>query len=81
MDLIYRGMNHYLKKKPSGKKFHDPLAACCAIDPTIGEWAEVQIYYDHGVGEWGSRFVDRRTGTWIITEYDDGKFVEVLTMV
>lgn len=40
LELIWRGMDRYLGKS-DGKKLHDPLAACCAIEPSIGEWAEV----------------------------------------
>jgi pyrimidine-specific ribonucleoside hydrolase len=42
--LIYQGMDAYLQKKPGGNKFHDRLAACCAIDEQITTWAEVELY-------------------------------------
>jgi len=74
--LIVKGMAYYLAKKPQGKKFHDPLAACCAIDPTIGTWAEVELYREKG--QWGSRLKEG-TGVEIITTYDHEKFVRVLT--
>lgn len=76
LQLIWKGMAHYLKKNPDGKKLHDPLAACCAIEPLIGTWAEVEIYHEQG--EWGSR-LSPDSGTWIITDYDHERFVEVLT--
>ncbi|HEU4536193.1 MAG TPA: hypothetical protein VFS00_18845, partial [Polyangiaceae bacterium] len=59
-----------------GKIFHDPLAACCAIDESIGEWAEVEIYRERG--EWGAR---PRAGSniWIITAYDRERFLRTLT--
>lgn len=59
-----------------GKKFHDPLAACCAIDPSIGEWAEVELYREGG--EWGSRLAPG-SGTHIIVGYDRAKFIATLT--
>ncbi len=60
-----------------GKKLHDPLAACCAIDPQIGQWAEVDLYRDQR-GHWGSR-PSPGSDTWIITDYDHPRFMDVLT--
>lgn len=60
-----------------GKKFHDPLAACCAIDPSIGEWAEVELYRERG--QWGSR-LRPGSGTKIIVDYDHERFLEVFSM-
>jgi len=53
LDLIYNGMSKYLEKKPGGKAFHDPLAACCAINPDICKFEDVELYRQKG--EWGSR--------------------------
>ena len=75
IELIWKGMDHYLSRTPSGKAFHDPLAACCAIDPSIGQWAEVEIIREHG--EWGS-VITPGSGTWIIVDYSPDKFVETL---
>lgn len=61
-----------------GKKFHDPLAACCAIDPSIGEWAEVELYRSRG--EWGSRLAPG-SGVRIITGYDRARFIETFTEI
>jgi pyrimidine-specific ribonucleoside hydrolase len=74
--LIWQGMAVYLEKKAEGKKFHDPLAACCAVDEAIGTWAEVELYREKG--EWGSRLCPG-SGTWIITGHDPEKFVRTLT--
>lgn len=76
LSMIWKGMDHYLRRK-EGKKFHDPLAACCAIDPDIGEWAEVEMFRERG--EWGAK---PKTGshTQIIIDYDHERFIEVLTM-
>ena len=60
----------------AGKKFHDPLAACCAIDPSIGAWAEVELYREKG--QWGSRLAPG-SGVQIITGYDRAKFIATLT--
>ncbi len=61
---------------PVGKMFHDPLAACCAIDERVGDWAEVELF--RARGEWGSR-LSPGSGTWIITAYDPERFWSVLS--
>lgn len=78
LELIWRGMEVYLSASgpDGGKKFHDPLAACCAIDESIGEWAEVELYRQKG--EWGSR-LSPGSGVRIITGYDPEKFRSTLT--
>jgi inosine-uridine nucleoside N-ribohydrolase len=78
LERIWHGMDTYLQKHPGGKMFHDPLAACCAIDPTIGEWAEVELFREGA--EWGSR-LSPGSGTWVITDYDPVKFLDVLFCV
>lgn len=75
LQLIHKGMSYYLRKKPEGKKFHDPLAAACAIDPDVGEWAEVMLYRERG--QWGS-YLDESSGIRIIIGYDHDRFVETL---
>jgi pyrimidine-specific ribonucleoside hydrolase len=78
LDLIWKGMDAYLDPRGEpgdGKKFHDPLAACCAIDQAIGTWAEVELYREKG--EWGSRLCPG-SKTWIITGYDHERFVRTL---
>jgi inosine-uridine nucleoside N-ribohydrolase len=83
LQMIYQGMDIFLNKKFSfkksddaiiGKKLHDPLAACCAIDLSIGAWAEVEMF--RSKGEWGSR-LQANTRTWIITAYNHAKFLAV----
>lgn len=74
--LIHEAMTAYLDESPDGKKFHDPLAACCAIDPSIGEWAEVELYREKGL--WGSRLAPG-SGVNIIVDYDRAKFIDTLT--
>lgn len=75
--MVWLGMDAYLKEYPAGKKFHDPLAACCAIDPGIGTWAEVELYREQG--EWGARLAPG-SKTWIIVDYDHARFLEVMTL-
>src|SRR5262249_36109185 len=76
--LIWQGMEVYLRRQEEGKAFHDPLAACCAIDESIGTWAEVEVYREKG--EWGSRLCPE-SGTWIITGYDPERFLATLTAI
>ncbi|HHO50882.1 MAG TPA: nucleoside hydrolase [Deltaproteobacteria bacterium] len=61
---------------PYGKRLHDPLAACCAIDPGVGTWAEVRLF--RRKGKWGSELASG-THTRIIIAYDHQRFVEVFT--
>lgn len=61
---------------PAGKKFHDPLAACCAIDESIATWAEVELFRERG--GWGSR-LSPGSGVWIIIDHDHEKFIQTLT--
>jgi len=72
---IWQGMDVYLKHKP-GKMLHDPLAACCAIDESIGTWAEVELYRERNT--WGSRLAPG-SNTRIIIDYDHAKFMRVFT--
>jgi pyrimidine-specific ribonucleoside hydrolase len=60
--LIYKAMDIYLKKKPNGKKLHDPLAACAAIDPRVCEFKRVEMYREKG--KWGAKRRDD-SNTWI----------------
>jgi pyrimidine-specific ribonucleoside hydrolase len=75
LTLIHQAMEIYLADRPTGKMLHDPLAACCAIDPGIATWAEVEIYREGH--EWGSRRVPG-AGTSIITGYDHDRFLATL---
>jgi inosine-uridine nucleoside N-ribohydrolase len=72
-ELIWKGMDYYLMKHRAGKKFHDTLAACCAINESIGIWEEVELYRERD--EWGSR-LSTGSNTWIITDYDRVKFIQ-----
>lgn len=76
LDLIWQGMEVYLRQRPEGKLLHDPLVACCALDPGIASWAEVEVYNQRG--EWGARLMPG-SGTWITIDYDQQRFEQVLT--
>ena len=73
--LMVDSMAEYLKGQPGGKKFHDPLAACVAIDPEVCEFAEVELYQEGY--EWGSR-PKPDSGTWISTAVNFQRFVATL---
>ena len=74
--MIYEAMGSYLSKYPEGKKFHDPLAACAAVDPSIITWSEVDMY--RSKGKWGSK-LSSRTNTWISINVDQEAFKRVFT--
>jgi len=76
LQLIWKGMERYLKKKRDGKKFHDPLAACCAINPDIGTWVPVEMF--RRGGKWGARCKEG-SDTHIIIDYDPVAFLKTLT--
>jgi inosine-uridine nucleoside N-ribohydrolase len=76
LSLIFKGMDIYLNNKPSGKIFHDPLAACVAIEPSICEFKEV-IMKRHK-GEWGAEPA-KGTQTFITISADKDKFFTVFS--
>lgn len=76
LNMIYRGMKRYLSKtNKDGKLFHDPLAICVAIDPTIAELAQVEIYREKG--EWGSN-PSSCSNTWITINVDKDKAFDIM---
>ena len=80
LSIIWKGMDYYLKKHPEGKKFHDPLAACCALDLDVGYWSEpIALYREKG--KWGAKLVspeypDQKSR--IILKYNRERFLKVL---
>ncbi|CAF2798590.1 unnamed protein product [Rotaria sp. Silwood2] len=75
---IYHVMSIYLKKTGKNEKaFHDPLTACCAIDLSIGQWKDVQLYMDEKTKEWGS-IISENPNIKIIVDYDHEKFLSTL---
>lgn len=75
LSLMFAGMEVYLNNRPSGKAFHDPLAACVAIDNSICDFAYVELYRERG--EWGSRYSDN-LNTYISTSVNMDKFKQTL---
>ena len=73
--LLFDSMEQYLRKHKQGKLFHDPLAACVAIDRSIAEFREVEVYRENR--KWGSRLA-QGTNTFIAVAVDKGRFWDVL---
>lgn len=72
--MIY-ALDRYLEDRRVAKAMHDLVAAACALDPAVCEFAEVEIYRERG--EWGSRAA-AGTGTVISVGFDEPRFVAVL---
>lgn len=75
LGLTFDGMGEYLSRRSEGKKFHDPLAACVAIDSSICEFRKVDLYRQRG--EWGSR-LNPGSNSQIAISVDRPKFEQVL---
>lgn len=71
--LIYQGMDRYLQRRHPRKLFHDPLAACVAVDRAICVFREVTIYRD-AQGGWGASACPG-TGTWITVAVEHDRFL------
>lgn len=76
MALVRQGMEVYLRRRPGGKAFHDPLAATVALDESVCGFREVEVYRERA--EWGSRPASA-TGTRISVSLDRARFLDVLT--
>lgn len=76
LNLTFRGMDIYLEKRKGGKKFHDPLALAVALDTSVCEFEEVNIY--HKGNEWGARHMPG-SNTFISVKADVEKMLNVLT--
>jgi len=77
LDFVMDAMERYLERR-DGKKWHDPLAACCAIDPHCCEFKEVEVYREKG--KWGSR-LKRGTNTYIAVQAHVFRMIEVMAGV
>eukprot|EP00443_Scrippsiella_acuminata_P084809 CAMPEP_0115410616 /NCGR_PEP_ID=MMETSP0271-20121206/20611_1 /TAXON_ID=71861 /ORGANISM="Scrippsiella trochoidea, Strain CCMP3099" /LENGTH=619 /DNA_ID=CAMNT_0002834799 /DNA_START=159 /DNA_END=2018 /DNA_ORIENTATION=- len=73
--LMHKAMEEYLRRKPGGKKLHDPLALAVALDESVCELAEVQLFCQKG--QWGSRLCPG-SDVWISVDYDAIKFQAAL---
>ena len=68
-------LDRYLEDRGVAKAMHDLVAAACAIDPAVCEFAGVEIYRQRGEG--GARAAEG-TRTAISIGFDEARFVEVL---
>jgi inosine-uridine nucleoside N-ribohydrolase len=75
ISIVFDAMKIYLEHKPTGKAFHDPLAACVAIDESICQYRKVKLYREKG--EWGSR-LDDLSDSRITISVDRQKFESTL---
>lgn len=73
--LMMYGADRYLAENPQGKAIHDLLAAAVAVDETVCEFVEVELYRQRG--EWGSKPA-AQTRSWISIRYDYGRLVHTL---
>jgi pyrimidine-specific ribonucleoside hydrolase len=73
--MIHSSMCEYLRRRPGGKKLHDPLALAVALDESVCQLAEVELFCQKG--QWGSRLMPGRD-VWISVAYDAPKFLDAL---
>jgi pyrimidine-specific ribonucleoside hydrolase len=79
LQLLARGTQVYLEKKPQGKKLHDPLIAACLLDESICTWERVSVSYDKASHGWGATKEAHGT-TFISTDFDQAQFQRVFLM-
>jgi pyrimidine-specific ribonucleoside hydrolase len=75
LGMMHEAMDAYLRHKPGGKKLHDPLALAVALEESVCELAEVQLFCQKG--KWGSR-LSPGSNIWISVAYDAVKFQATL---
>lgn len=72
---MIHALDRYLEDRGVAKAMHDLVAAACALDPAVCDFAEVEIYRERG--EWGARAA-AGTNTSISVGFHEPRFVEVL---
>jgi len=72
---MYRTMDEYLRHHPGGKKLHDPLALAVAIDESVCDMEEVQLFCRKG--QWGS-YLWTGSNIWISIAYNASTFHSAL---
>lgn len=72
--MIY-GLDCYLRDKGVGKAMHDIVAAVVALDESVVELKEVNVYRERG--EWGAQ-VKEGTQTWISVRINQDRFLEMI---
>ena len=66
------------KPESEGKALHDPLAACCAVNVAIGDWAEIEMHYQRG--KWKSVLAPG-SGVSIIVDYRPDVFLATMLQI
>merc|ERR1712196_648998 len=69
--MMYDAMDDYLKRRPGGKKLHDPLAMAVAVNEAVCELVEVQLFCQKG--HWGSKLCPG-SNVWISVAYNSELF-------
>jgi pyrimidine-specific ribonucleoside hydrolase len=75
--MMYDAMDDYLRRRPGGKKLHDPLALAVAIDESVCKLVEVHLFCQKG--KWGSKLCPG-SNIWISIAYDVNRFRSTLLM-
>jgi len=76
LELLAQGMREYLRRHPSGKLLHDPLASAVMLDQHVVEWREVVLTEDQRHA-WGST-PREGSGTFISVRHEPEAFWAVL---
>jgi len=69
-------MSDYRQQKGSPKIIHDLVAAACALNPTVCEWAQVTMRHQKKAG-WGAD-VSKTSNTFIVTSFNPDQFIQTL---
>lgn len=77
LKTVVSALDKYLEAKGVGKAMHDLVAACCAVDESVCQFKEVEIYRQRG--EWGAT-AKQGTSTYISTDFDEEHFISVLAL-
>jgi len=73
--LIWKAMDRYYARHKKSKKVGNLFTACCAINPEIAVWKEVEILREnHG---WGAN-PSGSTGCFISVDHDSDQFAKTL---
>lgn len=75
LGTMIHALDRYLEDRGTAKAMHDLVAAACALDEGVCDFAEVEIYRERG--EWGARAASG-TRTRISVGFHEDRFVEVL---
>lgn len=75
MTTMIDALDHFLAETGTGKAMHDLVAAACALDESVCDFREVEVYREKG--EWGAR-ESGSPNARISVGFHPARFVEVL---